>query len=495
MSEHKNHNDKLQKDSKQLKNDNPFNPKTNIKVKVKDKTKNSEQVNLNNLNPYTNHPIKNKKNIGEEEKKKKEEEEKEKNIIRDKLKCYICFGKVINATMCPKCKKIACEECIKKMLSKNNDKCYNCNNTVKISDMIKLPFMDDLTSFFINKVEKKNQKKEHYEKNIYNNDNNIDQKESIIIPKNIICKYHSEKNVEYYCFDCNEYLCSKCLIFLNSENVAKHKKHIILSIDDLNEFNLGKIIEEYKNLSDIKKDSDKESSFFNLKIQEIGINKKMINEIFNSIRLELESKYSKKVNEMKYIMKLLKNKQNDINTSIKEYPNFINRVIKENKLLENSKKIQNDLKKFNNYPSNLEGIQKRSTFPKNIYFESYKSDIIEIKIPNDGKYLEELYVLNTEFNFIPDTKIKVTIQLLGGSIVFSIIFPIKNDSYEKHQTNFYGYVLFFGKISCEYAIFSYYNSKDGEILSVDFDFSKIKKLLDENYKCKLEFHIFKKYYK
>ena len=52
----------------------------------------------------------------EEEKKKIELKEKENNKIRDKLKCFICFGKVINATMCIKCKGIACEECVKKMI-------------------------------------------------------------------------------------------------------------------------------------------------------------------------------------------------------------------------------------------------------------------------------------------------------------------------------------------------------------------------------------------
>ena len=114
-------------------------------------------------------------------------------MIRDKLKCYICFGKVINATMCPNCKKIACEECIKKMLSKNNNKCDNCNKTVKINDMIKLPFMNDLTSFFINKVEKKNPKKEYLEENL-SDVNNINQSELKIIPKRL--KSYCKKNIK-----------------------------------------------------------------------------------------------------------------------------------------------------------------------------------------------------------------------------------------------------------------------------------------------------------
>ena len=395
--------------------------------------------------------------------------------------------------MCQKCQKMACEECIKKMLLKNNGICYNCNNKVKISDMIKLPFMNDLTSFFINKVEKKNQKKEYLDRNI-SNDINANQNESKIIPKNIICKYHPEKNVEFYCFNCNEYLCSKCLIFLVSANVDKHKGHIILSIDKINEFNLGKIIEEYKTLLDIKNGSEKNDSFYKMKSHELGINQKMINVTIYHIKLKLEEKYVKKIKEMKYIMKLLKDKQNDINKGINEYPNIINGIIKENKI-EKMKKILDDLKKYNNYLSDLEDIQKRSLFQKNICFESYESDPIEIRIPNNGEYLEELYLLRRELDFIQDTKIQVNSQLLGGSIFFSIIIPINNDFYEKHQPNYYGYVLFLGKNCGEYAIFSDYSNKDCEILSVDFNFSKIKIILDENYQCKLEFHIFKYYYK
>ena len=124
-------------------------------------------------------------------------------------------------------------------------------------------------------------------------------KKNIIISKNIICKYHPEKNIEYYCFNFNEYLCSACLIFMNSENVAKHKDHIILWIENINEFNLGKIIEEYKTLSDIKNGSDNNASFNKMKVQELRENQKIINDIFYNIKLKLKTKFSKKINKWK----------------------------------------------------------------------------------------------------------------------------------------------------------------------------------------------------
>jgi len=33
--------------------------------------------------------------------------------INELFNCYICFGKVKNAVMCPQCSKLCCEQCIK----------------------------------------------------------------------------------------------------------------------------------------------------------------------------------------------------------------------------------------------------------------------------------------------------------------------------------------------------------------------------------------------
>ena len=101
-----------------------YNPRTVI-IK-KDKKRCNPQL-YQSINPNIN-------NKDEEERIKKENEEKN-NIIRNKLQCFICFGKVKNTTMCPKCKGIACEDCAKKMLSKNN-KCSKCKQRVQFKDMI-----------------------------------------------------------------------------------------------------------------------------------------------------------------------------------------------------------------------------------------------------------------------------------------------------------------------------------------------------------------------
>ena len=53
--------------------------------------------------------------------------------------------------MCPFCKKLACEQCFKKILGKTKI-CSNCKSIVLSDELIKLPMFDDLTSFFINNM-------------------------------------------------------------------------------------------------------------------------------------------------------------------------------------------------------------------------------------------------------------------------------------------------------------------------------------------------------
>ena len=117
-----------------------------------------------NMNHNKNNLNYNKKPSEEEllRKKEEEEKEKEKNDIRDKLKCFICYGKVVNAMMCPYCKKLACEQCFKKILEKKNV-CSYCNSILPFNELVKLPMLDDFTNFFINNMEQ-NDENENNEK-------------------------------------------------------------------------------------------------------------------------------------------------------------------------------------------------------------------------------------------------------------------------------------------------------------------------------------------
>ena len=492
-------NNKKRDESNNKKNskNNPFNPKTDIK-KNEPKNKNINQSHqstnfeLRNVNnPYKNKPNKNNNfNIIDEERfKKREEEEKEKNKIRDKLQCYICYGKIINATMCSKCKALACEECVKKMLSKENI-CSNCKQVVLKTDMINLPFMNDLTYFFINNVEtKKNQKNENKQNNL-SNDIQINKNISEDIFNNIKCKLHNDSNEEYYCFNCNLNLCSKCLIVSNREVVDKHKDHIILSNEQIKEFNLKNIIKEYKEIAHLKLNLDNKTRKFKLLIEEKDIHKTMINDIINIIQSKLKGNYQREINSIKYKLGLLKNKKKEIDEHKKKFEEIMK---KHDEDIEKNKDFFQKLKLLNYYPADKEDFIK-SAFQKNISYESFESEIIEFKIPNNGEYFEGLQFFEKELNFIPNMPLKVTSNLLINNAVITIIIPIANDCYKKNTT-FYGYLIFLNKESMYCKILNEFYQKNEFILSTEVEFMKIKDLLDENHKCGIKFNIIRNYYK
>lgn len=467
--------------------ENGFNHKTVIikKNKKKDNHPLYQSINLNikNSSDKIIDPI-------EEERRKKENEEK--NKIRNKLQCFICFGKVKNATMCPKCKGIACEDCVKKMLSKYSI-CSKCRERVQLKDMIKLPFMNDLTNFFIHNVENKKRNGNNEIDNNINNEpksNNSNYKALIKVEE---CKYHPNKNTEYFCLNCYEYLCPECLVFFNKDNVARHSNHIILSNEEINEYDLKKILDEFKILKSKYNKLYMDNNHYRINIKEIEISKKRMNDIIDSIKEKLKEKYKKKENDLKYLMNILKSKNNDIEISMKTFKKDIEKIIEINNG-EKTKSFLNNLKKLNNIPCNRKEIEQKGILQKNILCQTYESNDIDFKIPN-GTYCEGLEIFNREITIIPNMKCKLNSQLISNSIVFTLIIQINDELYEKIKPQFYGHFIIFSKTVCEYAILNDYYNKGEEILSVIFEFSKMKVLLDENYKCKLKFFITETHFK
>lgn len=499
----------LFKDNNNQNNDiqNNFKPKTvisNVHKKGSNRLHQSYNQNLKNIDNNSeqayqiinnNNKINDPKKLKELEEQKKimEAEEKERNKIRDKLKCFICFGKATNSLMCIKCKAIACEECVQKMLLRSKI-CSNCKNSVTKQDFVNLPFMNDLASFFINNVEQKYiSKKNNIKDNEINiNINNDFQKSNLDIEKN--CEYHPNNKTEYICLTCNEYLCSECLIFLNKENVDKHSDHIILSNGQINEFNLKDTIKEYNSLYKKKLNFNKAATNYDLAIEEINIRKRRVIEEIKKIKNDLESKYSKKIEEIQYLLNLLKNKKKAIENGIKEFPNNFNKNIEENNV-EKNKTLLNNLKSLNYLPTDKEEIEKKSLFQKNICLESFESDIIDFKLPNNGLYLEEAIVLNQDIKLIPNTPCKFKAQLLYNYIVLTLIIQINHEYYEKYHPTFFGYLIITSDKKCEYVEFNNYYNKGELILTIEFDFSKMKSLLNENDKCNLKCHITRNIFK
>ena len=429
--------------------------------------------------------------MNEEVKKKREKEEIEKNKIRNKLQCFICFGKVINAVMCVYCQHIACKECVKKMLAKNNI-CINCKKNVEKDDMVELPFMNDLTSYFINKVENR-EENNFYEKNNSNEQNikiNDNKGNNIILQK---CNNHPDRNVEYYCCNCNEYLCSECLIIFNKKSIDKHSNHIILENEKINEFNLNDIIKLYKSISFNKEKIQDKSYYYKRNIRQIEIRKKRTKEIMDSISDEIKKRYTSKINECDALKKTLEQKKSDIEKKLKDF-SYKFEKLKEKPNDEEQKNLLSDLEQLNKIYFDKNTIENKQVFPKDICCESYISELIELHIEN-GQYKEETNIIDKELNFITNSFCKLTAKLLYNSIVFTLVIEVNKEFYQKYHPIYHGDFVIISKKSCEYAIFSDYYNNGSLILSAEFPFSTMKPLLDDNNKCKIKINITKNYFK
>ena len=114
----------------------------------------------------------------------------------DSVKCQICMEFIENSYMCPGCKRCGCEECLKEWVNQHHT-CPNCRKRIQFGELIKMPFIDDISKVLID-IEKDK------------------------------CAKHIKKE-EYYCQDCGKKLCSECVI------VDKHdSSHRITAITERN---------------------------------------------------------------------------------------------------------------------------------------------------------------------------------------------------------------------------------------------------------------------
>ena len=157
--------------------------------------------------------------------KKEKENEKNKAEIMDKLKCYICIDKLKKPRMCKYCHRPACENCLKMWLNEKHQ-CGFCRKRINYNETIEIPIINDIADFFMKNIN--NQKEEVNNKK---NDNKNEQKsfESEVYDsyseisklklkeEDNLCQKHKNK-YEYFCYQCNEKYCDKCLVICNNSS-------------------------------------------------------------------------------------------------------------------------------------------------------------------------------------------------------------------------------------------------------------------------------------
>ena len=480
--------------------------------KIKQDMKLMKNKNINRCNKtfiFNKSPL--KKEETEEERIKREILEKERNNIRDKLNCYLCFGKINRARLCLNCQKIACENCVKNMLLKHA-KCLNCKKPANLDTIVLLPFMDDLTNFFIN-IENNNNKNKEKEiqqrnyiideddnddinmKNINNNIKNKEEKKDEM--NKIKCKNHKDKYLEYYCFQCKEYLCTKCLLFFNQSVIEKHNNHSIIPIIDFKKYNIKEAIDEYNKLNKTKNELANLLSECKLKIKKLTIKKDIAIKNIEDTKKELEWNFVEKINLLRDLSTKIENKKENIENSIDSVPNSFSNIISQ-KDFNQGKQICKELKKLNAKLMPLNEIKQKISLKKfNLCFETFESDEINISPPENGNYLEELKIFENEIKLIPEHQSKLKIDLLGGNYIFTLSITLGDDYYYKYNPTFKGYFILINPDNkCEYANFIGSIYANGvQILSVELEFDNVKKIIGEKNKFKIICCVDKIYYR
>ena len=482
--------------------------------------------NIRNMNSKTipvkktnKNDILKKNQLSKEEKIKREKEEKERSNIREKLKCYLCLGKIYQARMCLNCKIMACEKCVKNMIEKYG-KCSNCKKEATLENIIPMPFLDDLTSYFINNVE--NQENQNNDLNINNignyqninkededmkdefysesnKDNNYMMSDIIMNNENnniSFCDEHTDKRSEYYCLQCRKYLCSKCLLFFNQKSVEKHKDHLILSIMQLKHFNLIDALGEYNKLCKSRDDLEpiiKETSY---RITKLGLKQNKINDILESIKKEINKKFDEEKEKLVDIINKTKEKKESIENSVESVPNSFNNIIQRNDLVQ-GKIIFEDLKKMNKNIISKEEIEDKKEINTNLFIESYHSKNIQLTFPDNGQYIEEFNIINKNLDFIQGHPCKLQISLLGGNVNISLLINVNKKFYEENEPKFYGHFEITNSLKkLQFSSFqSQIYSDEYQILTNEFNFKEIRDMISLDNKFDFSLFIIKNYYK
>lgn len=177
------------------------------------------------------------------------------------LICFICKKKSFKPKIMPCCGKIGCESCIENIL-KNNLQCPNCNES---------NFHDFLSPIHVHFIDNMEQCLNVFEQ-LFSEEN--------------ICIKHKKPN-EYYCTDCDQYLCSDCIY---DELLSDHPNHKDHNIDSA-KLKLQKDISNLYPLTDSIEEKSNSIMNLNSKLNK-SMNSMLLDqhEIFRNMQASVESK-------------------------------------------------------------------------------------------------------------------------------------------------------------------------------------------------------------
>jgi len=454
---------------------------------------NQNSSNLNNNNSSKNRNLSKKKFIEEKEKKLKEKEiedqKKENQLedeIRDHLKCYICLSKVFKPKMCRYCKKICCAKCIDKWLE-DHSFCGICKHDLSPQDMISVPFLDDMSTFFINNIDnpkkkfldnsrttikrpgeniipgprdninnaKKIQKlnfvnrpnininiNNNLENNLSNIENEVNDTEEDELDENI-CQEHGE-NISYYCIQCDKYFCSKCLVFFGAEQ-QKHKNHYIVPASKINDLGVSQAIKEYKKLGETKEKIKNVIGLINMIKKEKDIKKYEILNTLDLIREYNKIKMDEELKKYQDIISYVKTEKNNIEQQSKSLPNELSIILDQNDI-NKANEINNKIISLNNKipPQMYLQLQEQGYQTQNIYIENFQTDFIQKRLNINEELNDNCEIINIPISLIPHHSANFSINYSNGIFRINFIVSVNDDINSAKYPIYNTYIIFRG---------------------------------------------------
>lgn len=454
---------------------------------------NQNSSNLNNNNSSKNRNLSKKKFIEEKEKKLKEKEiedqKKENQLedeIRDHLKCYICLSKVFKPKMCRYCKKICCAKCIDKWLE-DHSFCGICKHDLSPQDMISVPFLDDMSTFFINNIDnpkkkfldnsrttikrpgeniipgprdninnaKKIQKlnfvnrpnininiNNNLENNLSNIENEVNETEEDELDENI-CQEHGE-NISYYCIQCDKYFCSKCLVFFGAEQ-QKHKNHYIVPASKINDLGVSQAIKEYKKLGETKEKIKNVIGLINMIKKEKDIKKYEILNTLDLIREYNKIKMDEELKKYQDIISYVKTEKNNIEQQSKSLPNELSYILDQNDI-NKANEINNKIISLNNKipPQMYLQLQEQGYQSQNIYIENFQTDFIQKRLNINEELNDNCEIINIPISLIPHHSANFSINYSNGIFRINFIVSVNDDINSAKYPIYNTYIIFRG---------------------------------------------------
>ena len=401
--------------------------------------------NNNMMNPFSSktmgslpNSFNNQSQNQEMNKKLKKEIEIEDNI-RDYLKCYICLTKVIKPKMCKFCKRISCERCINRWMETHNF-CGVCKQKLSMQDLITLPFLDDMSTYFLNNIDSHPKNIQFNNPNIMNDVPSSNNNMNVEGQNKEICPIHNNK-IDYYCVQCDKYFCSNCLVFFGDET-KKHQNHLIVPLSKMSNLSLQEAVNEYKKLPVTKQILDNYIGLCKVKLKENQIKQSEIANFMNLLRDLYISKIEENSRELNSFLNKLTNQRDQVENKIVSVPNGFNNILSSNDYAQGHI-VSEDLKKINRIDANIEfDIKEKSKVNPRLFLDNYETDYIEFPLPFSGQYNEGLEVYRKDLNLIPGFPSTILLQYLQDQIIISFSVDIDLPLNDPRYPKFYTYITF-----------------------------------------------------